>query len=68
MSKRTGSFNFNNLAFQISMCGYALVVQGLGICLHIGNTSSIPSWGTKLPHASGQLSPHTTTAEPTHHN
>ena len=24
----------------------------------------IPGWGTKIPHAEGQLSPHTTTIEP----
>ena len=30
-----------------------------------GNTGSIPDWGTKIPHAAEQLSPHTTTFEPT---
>ena len=29
-----------------------------------GHTGSIPGWGTKIPHATGQLSPHTTTTEP----
>ena len=33
-----------------------------------GDIGSIPGWGTKIPHATGQLSPHTTTTEPTHHN
>ena len=31
-----------------------------------GDTGSIPGWGTKIPHAAGQLSPHTTTTEPTY--
>ena len=29
-----------------------------------GDANSIPDRGTKIPHAAGQLSPHTTTAEP----
>ena len=29
-----------------------------------GDTGSIPGQGTKIPHATGQLSPCTTTAEP----
>ena len=29
-----------------------------------GDTGSIPVWGTKIPHAAGQLSPHTATTEP----
>ena len=29
-----------------------------------GDMGSIPGWGTKIPHAPGQLSPHTTTTEP----
>ena len=33
-----------------------------------GETGSIPGWGTKIPHASGQLSPHPTTIELTHLN
>ena len=33
-----------------------------------GDVGSIPGWGTKIPHAVGQLSPHTTTTEPSHHN
>ena len=28
-----------------------------------GDESSIPGWGTKIPHAAGQLSPHATTTE-----
>ena len=32
------------------------------------NTGSIPGQGTKIPHAAGQLSPCTTTTEPTHLN
>ena len=31
-----------------------------------GDTGSIPGQGTKIPHATGQLSPHATTAEPMH--
>ena len=40
-----------------------------------GDAGSIPGWGTKIPHAAGQLSPCATTrekpawdVEPTHHN
>ena len=28
-----------------------------------GDVGSIPGWGTKIPHAAGQLSLHTTTGE-----
>ena len=35
---------------------------------NVGDVSSIPGRGTKVPHAAGQLSPHITTAEPVHHN
>ena len=31
-----------------------------------GDASSIPGWGTKIPHATGQLSPCTATTEPAH--
>ena len=33
-----------------------------------GDAGLIPGWGTKIPHAAGQLSPHTVTTEPAHHN
>ena len=33
-----------------------------------GDAGSIPGQGTKMPHATGQLSPHATTTEPRHHN
>ena len=33
-----------------------------------GNVSSIPDQGTKIPHAKGQLSPHTETTKPVSHN
>ena len=33
-----------------------------------GDTGSIPSRGTKIPHAAWQLSPRTTTTEPAHLN
>ena len=33
-----------------------------------GDTGSIPGWETKIPYATGQLSPHATTAEPVHLN
>ena len=29
-----------------------------------GDVGSIPGWGTKIPHAAGQLSPRATTGEP----
>ena len=29
-----------------------------------GNVCLIPGWGIKMPHAAGQLSPHTATTEP----
>ena len=31
-----------------------------------GDMGSIPGWGTKIPNAAGQLSPHTATTEPMH--
>ena len=31
---------------------------------NVGDAGSIPGRGTKIPHASGQLSPHATTTEP----
>ena len=31
-----------------------------------GDAGSIPGWGTKTPHAAGQLSPRAATTEPTH--
>ena len=33
-----------------------------------GNAGLIPAWGTKIPHAAGQLSPSATTTEPASHN
>ena len=33
-----------------------------------GDVGSLPGQGTKIPHASGQLSPHTSTTEPARHN
>ena len=30
---------------------------------HAGDAGSIPGWGTKIPHATEQLSMHTTTTE-----
>ena len=30
-----------------------------------GDVDSIPDWGMKIPHATGQLNPYATTAEPT---
>ena len=33
-----------------------------------GDVGSIPAQGTKIPHATGQLSLHALTTEPTHHN
>ena len=34
-----------------------------------GDAGLIPGWGTKIPHAAGQLSPRVSTREkPTHHN
>ena len=32
------------------------------------DTGSIPGWGTKISRATGQLSPHSATTKPTHHN
>ena len=31
---------------------------------NVGGTGWIPGWGTKIPHATGQLSPYTTSTEP----
>ena len=33
-----------------------------------GDVGSIPGWGTRIPHAAGQLGPHATTAELACHN
>ena len=33
-----------------------------------GDMGSIPGWGTKIPHATGQLNPRATTTEPANHN
>ena len=33
-----------------------------------GDVGSIPGQGTKIPHATGQLNPSTTTTEPARHN
>ena len=33
-----------------------------------GESGSIPGWGTKIPHAEGQLSQTATTMEAAHHN
>ena len=33
---------------------------------YAGDAGSIPGWGTKIPQATGQLSPHTTATEPEH--
>ena len=33
-----------------------------------GDAGSIPDRGTRIPHATGHLSLHTTITEPTHHN
>ena len=35
---------------------------------NVGDASSIPGQGTKIPHIAGQLSPHATSREPMHHN
>ena len=46
--------------------GTSLVGQWLRIHLPMqGDMGSIPGWRTKIPHAEGQLSPHSTTREPT---
>ena len=34
----------------------------------VGDAGSIPDQGTKIPHATGQLSSYATTTEPAHHN
>ena len=46
--------------------GTFLVVQWLRICLAMqGDLGLIPGWGTKIPHATEQLSPCVATIEPT---
>ena len=37
--------------------------SGKNLPVNAGDTSSIPGLGTKMPHAMGQISPHTTTTE-----
>ena len=45
------------------------MVQWLRICLPMqGDIGSIPGQGTKIPQASGQLSPHAATTDPVYHN
>ena len=34
---------------------------------NVGEVGSIPGWGTKIPQAVGQLSPDTTSKDPTGH-
>ena len=49
--------------------GTCLVVQGFRSQLPMqGTVGSVPDQGTKIPHATGQLSPHATTREPMCHN
>ena len=47
------------LAYQEISTGTSLALQG--------TTGSIPDWGTKIPHAMKQLSPHAATREFVHH-
>ena len=47
--------------------GTSLMVQSLKVCLLI-DMGSIPGLGTKMPHATGQLHPCTTTRDPVCHN
>ena len=49
--------------------GTSLVVQWFRIRLPMqGTVGSVPDRGTKIPHAAGQLSPHTATREPMCHS
>ena len=43
--------------------GTSLVVQWKNPPSNAGDAGLIPGWGTKIPHAKGQLSPHATTRE-----
>lgn len=61
--------------YHIILCGNvyrvwdSLVVQWVeSLSCNAGNTVSIPGWETRIPHATGQLGPPITTAEPTHCN
>ena len=50
------------------LTGFSLVVQWFrNPPYNEGNTGLILGWGTKIPHAGGQVSPHTTTRQPMHH-
>ena len=45
--------------------GTSLVAQWLkNLSANAEDAGSIPIWGTKMPHATGQLSPHTATTDP----
>ena len=46
--------------------GTSLEVQWLR--MHLPTQGLIPGWGAKIPHAAGQRSPWTATAEPAHHS
>ena len=47
---------------KLEQWGTSLVVQWFGPPSNAGDMGSIPGWRTKIPHASGQLSPQVTTA------
>ena len=51
-----------------SIPGTFLVVQWLRFAFRCRGHGLSPGWGTKTPHAKGQLSPHHTNTEPTCHN
>ena len=57
---------FNYVPLSIHVWGTSLVVQCNEPC-NAGDMGSIPGQGTKIPHAEGQRSPHTTITEPTCH-
>ena len=50
----------------LNIPGTSLVVQWLRLCLPMQGRRFNPGWGTKIPHAAGQLS--LCTLEPVSHN
>ena len=49
--------------YKINIVGLPWWSSGKESPSNAGDTGSIPGWGTKIPHAMGQLSPHAATTE-----
>ena len=56
--------NFKTLLYVLSFKFLCRDFPGSPVVSNAGDTGLIPVWGTKIPHATGQLTPHATTREP----